>query len=155
MFNYENGLLISFFLYCYYIFNLIVTLNSLGEKNLNKVGERHSWLNLKIKLMDSSDLNRSLLNKIGKFLVVAIWQSLFIFLSWINVFIGVSYVIYGRYKDSDAPQAVKDFRWKLKNLDMTFDEIVLEIIKVKGLKIENFDDCKKELIDLLIQRQLI
>ena len=37
MFTYENGLIVSFLLYCFYVFNLLMTINSLAEKNLNKV----------------------------------------------------------------------------------------------------------------------
>lgn len=154
MFSYENGLLVSFFLYCYYIFNLILTLNSTAEQNLNKVGERHSWLSLKPKLMDSSDFDRPFIKKIGKFIFVVVWHGLFVFLSWFNVCMAVGYIFYIRYIDSGAPKAVKEFRWKLRNLDMTFDEICLELIKVKGLELEDFDAVKLELIEFINERRI-
>lgn len=152
--TYENGLFVSFLLYCYYVLNLIIILNSLGERNLNKVGERHSWLTLKPKPMDASDFDRPLLKKVGKFLFVITWQGLFVFLSWLNVLINLGYLIHSYYKDSGAPQAVKDFRWKLRNIDMTFDEIVLELIKVKDFQPEDFDDLKAELLEFVAQRRL-
>lgn len=155
MFTYENGIIVALLLYCFYVFNLLMTINSIAEKNLNKVGERHSWLSLKPKLMDSNDFDRPFIKKVGKFIFIIFWHGLFVCLSWLNVCIGVGYIIYSRYKDSGAPQAVKEFRWKLRNLDMTFDEIVLEIIKVKDWNVEDFDTVKAELIEFVEQRRLI
>ena len=154
MFTYENGLIVSFLLYCFYVFNLLMTINSLAEKNLNKVGERYSWLTLKPKLMDSNDFDRPFIKKVGKFSLVIVWHGLFVFLSWLNVCINVGYFFYSRYKDSGAPQVVKEFRWKLRNLDMTFDEICLELIKVKGLELEDFDVVKEELIEFVNKRRI-
>ena len=79
MFSYENGLLISFFLYLYQMITLLILINSTAETNLNKVGEAFSWLTLKPILMSKYDFDRSIYRSIGKFLIIAIWQGLFIF----------------------------------------------------------------------------
>ena len=154
MFSYEKGVLISFIFYCYYIFNLLVTINSKAERNLNKVGERFSWLTLSPKLMTASDFDRPLFKKIGKFFLIASCQGIFIFLSWINVFINIAFILYRYRQDSGAPQAVKDFRWKLRNYDMTFDELVVELIKVRGLSLEDFESVKAEFEQFVAERRL-
>ena len=153
MFSYENGLIFSFLFYCYYIFNLLMSINSIAEKNLNKVGERISWLSLKPKWMTSSDFNRPFYKTALKFIWVLIWQGLFIFLSWLNVFINIGYMIYRYSQDSGAPQSVKDFRWKIKNYEMTFDELVLEVMKLKEIPSEEFDLVKSELLEFVEQRR--
>lgn len=154
MFSYENGLFVSFLFYCYYIFNLLMSINSVAEKNLNKVGERYSWLSLKPKLMRASDFDRPFYKSAIKFFFVVIWQGIFVFLSWLNVFINIGYMIYRYSQDSGAPQSVKDFRWKIKNSEMTFDELVLEVMKLKEIPIEEFDMTKAELLEFVEQRRL-
>ena len=153
MFSYENGLILSFFLYLYQMIALLMLINSTAEKNLNKVGEAYSWLTLKPVLMSKYDFDRSIYKCIGKFLVIAIWQGLFIFLSWLNIFLFVCLTMYKISQDYGAPKEVKEFRWKLKNQNMTFDEIILEMIKVKGLDKEDFEQLKSEMIEFVKERR--
>lgn len=153
MFSYENGLIVSFLFYCYYIFNLLMTINSIAEKNLNKVGERYSWLTIRPKLMSASDFDRSFYKTCTKFLLIVIWQGLFVFLSWLNVLINIGYMIYRYSQDSGTPQNVKQFRWKIKNFEMTFDELVVEVMKIKEIPIEEFDSVKAELTEFVDQRR--
>lgn len=153
MFSYENGLLISFFLYLYQMIALLMLINSTAERNLNKVGEAYSWLTLKPIPMSKYDFDRSIFRSIGKFLVIALWQALFIFLSWLNIFLFVCLTIYRISQDYGAPKEVKEFRWKLKNQNMTFDELILEIIKVKGLDKEDFEQLKAEMIEFVKERR--
>jgi len=131
-----------------------MSINSIAEKNLNKVGERYSWLTLKPKLMSTSDFGRPLYKSAIKFFIILIWQGIFVFLSWLNVFINIGYIIYRFSQDSGAPQSVKDFRWKIKNYEMTFDELVLEVMKLKEIPAEEFDMAKAELFDFVEQRRL-
>jgi len=63
-------------------------------------------------------------------------------------------MIYRYSQDSGAPQSVKDFRWKIKNSEMTFDELVLEVMKLKEIPIEEFDMSKAELLEFVEQRRL-
>lgn len=62
-------------------------------------------------------------------------------------------MIYRYSQDSGAPQSVKDFRWKIKNYEMTFDELVLEVMKLKEIPSEEFDLVKSELLEFVEQRR--
>lgn len=146
MFSYENGVILSALLYVYYLLNLLVSINSQLERNLNKVGERLGWLTLTIKPMRESDVKRTTVGSVGKFIFIVIWQGIFIFLSWVNVFIYIATVAYRISKDSGAPKEVKEFRWKLRNRDMTFDEIISETMKVKGIDESKFEEVKEEMV---------
>jgi hypothetical protein len=132
---------------------LLILINSTAERNLNKVGEAYSWLTLKPVAMSKYDFDRGISRSIGKFLVIAIWQGLFIFLSWLNIFLFAVLTIYKMSQDYGAPKEVKEFRWKLKNQDMTFDELILEIIKVKGLNKEDFEQLRSEMIEFVKERR--
>ena len=95
------------------------------------------------------------MTKVWKFIFIVVWQGLFVFLSWINVFINVVAIIYRLSKDNGVPREVKEFRWKLRNRDLTFDEIVKEIIKVRGLDESNFEQIKQEMIGGLREKGLM
>ncbi len=154
MFTYENGLFVSFLFYCYYLYTLFETINSLTEKNLNKVGERHSWITLKTKNMDKSDFDRPFLKSLGKFILVALCHGIFVFLSWINVAINL-FALFNRLNaDKGVPENVKEFRWKLRNQDLTFDELIVEVIKLKGLSMDDFEDVKAELTQFVNDRRV-
>lgn len=136
-----------------------MTVNSTAEKNLNKLGERYSWLTLKpmsmskSKSKSKSNFDMSFYGKVGKFLFIAIVQGLFIFLSWLNVLFFICKAIYIVSKDYGAPKEIKDFRWKLKNQNLTFDELILELIKIKGLNKDDFEKIKAEMADFVKQRR--
>lgn len=153
MFTYENGLYISFLLYVYHLIMVILNANSKAENNLNKVGETYSWLTLRPVPMSKSDFDRPILLSILKFLIVAVWLGLFVFLSWINVFIFLLMLLYRAHQDYGVPKEIKEFRWKLRNLDMSFDELVIELMKIKGIDIESFEEAKEELIDFVNSRK--
>lgn len=153
MFTYENGLIVAALLYVYYLFNLVITINSTAERNLNKVGERHSWLTLRPKPMEAPDFVSTLHKKIIKFLVVALFQGLFVFLGWVGVLINIVLTFYYLAKDYGAPATIKEFRWKIRNVDLEFDEIIREFIKVRGLRSEEFDKVKEEMTAVINQRR--
>lgn len=44
MFDYETGLLFAFLLWLYNVITSIVMINSRFERNMNKIGQRLSWL---------------------------------------------------------------------------------------------------------------
>jgi hypothetical protein len=153
VFTYENGVFISLLLYGCYLVGLVVTINSTAEKNLNKVGECHSWLTLKPVSMNSADFDRPIHKTIGRFVLVALWQGCFVLLSWVNVLFAVGALVFRFSKDYGAPQNVKDFRWKIKNYDLTFDEIILEIIKLRGLNVSDFERIRVEVLEFIEERR--
>ena len=75
----------------------------------------------------------------------------FVLLSWLYVALFVGTAAYNRIKDSGAPQAVRESRWKMKNVDMSFDQIVRELMKVSEQDPATFekvrDDIAQEMAD--------
>lgn len=145
MFDYESGLLISFLCQSYSLINSIILKHSLMEKNLNKIGYRLSWLTLSPKPMDSSEVIRPFYLKAMIFLVLLTFGLLAVLISWIGVAWFVGSLIYAKFKDSGVPNSVREYRWKLRNIDMNFDQIISEIVKVNGeSNSASFDELKAD-----------
>lgn len=123
-FSYENGLALAFMLWLASTVTAVVLINSRLERNLNKIGQRLSWFALVPKSMDAEEMQHSMFRKIFKFLFIVAIALPFVLLSWLYVVLFIGSFIYRRTKDAGAPQAVRDFRWKLRNVDMSFDEVV-------------------------------
>lgn len=43
------------------------------------------------------------------------------------------------------PQSYKEFQWKLKNLDMSFDEIIKEMMLATNQDMSKLEDVKEEI----------
>ncbi len=166
MFSYESGLLIAFLLFIYGTSNVFVRVNSRMERNLNKVGMRLSWLTLNPKEMTSETDNPSFSKKLFKFILIAFFGFVIIFLSWVQVFLFVAGFVYRYNKDSGAPEYVKEYRWKLKNVDMTFDGMAREMftlaenqgtinVKSDEEREQLFLEFKKGIVDGMLNRGLM
>lgn len=150
MFTYENGLLIAILYWLYSAVMMVVQLNSQLQKNLNRIGERLSWTNLEPKPMTSGDLNGSAWGKILKYLLIVSIGFVTVFLSWISVGLTVLSLMRRFWRSYGAPQSVKELRWKMRNLDMSFDAIVLESFKLDNRGCVTFQEYKE-----MIQRDLV
>lgn len=150
--SYENGVSVAFMLWLASIVIILVSINSRYEKNLNKIGQRLSWLSLNPKAMDAEELERSMFRKIFKFLFIAGIGLPIVLLSWLYVawFVGTN--VYHRAKDAGAPQAVREFRWKMKNTDMSFDQIVREMIKASEEDPVTFEKVRNDLVQEMMDR---
>ncbi|NDI86932.1 hypothetical protein [Undibacterium crateris] len=154
MLSYETGLAIAFLLYLTSIVNRVIVLNSLFEKNLNKIGMRQSRLSLSLKELNSDFKKQTVYAKTFFWSVFLIFGLLSTLLSWLYVLCYVGAFVYERMKDSGAPSEVKEYRWKLRNVNMSFDQIVSEIVKVNGEGSASFDDVKSDLLRGMSERGL-
>ena len=154
MFSYETGVLVAFLLWAYNSVMLIVNINSLLERNLNRIGQRLSWLTLMPKQMEPEDQTRSTLSKILKYLFIVGFGLPFVLLSWLYVLVAVAAILYRRAKDSGAPQAVREVRWKLRNVDLTFDQSIKELMKASEEEPAKFEEFKAKIIHELEDRGL-
>lgn len=152
LFSYENGIGIAFILWLAGIVMTLVSINSTMERNLNRIGQRLSWLTLSPKAMDAEEVRHSTLRKIFKFLLIAAIGLLGVLLSWLYVAWFVGAIVYKRTKDAGAPQAVREFRWKMKNVDMSFDQIVREMVKVSGEDSGAFEKMRSDLAQEMTDR---
>lgn len=146
MFSYEGGLAIAFFLWLTGTIHILVSINSKLQRNLNKVGQRLSWLTLTPKPMGAEDLNRSTFSKIVKFFFIAGIGLASVLLSWLYVAMFLGTFAYKRMKDAGAPQVIREFRWKLRNADLSFDQLVRELMKVLEKDPANFEKFRDDLV---------
>lgn len=152
MFTYENGLTVALLIWFLGFIRIILIANSKTQKNLKLVGKRMSY---NLGMIVDYDFNyESKVWKIFKFFFFNIVLSLpFVLFSWGYVlFICTSY-LYVLVKDLGAPQSVKEFRWKIRNLDMSFDQMIKELMKMDDQNPNDFEKIKKEMIEHLNQRK--
>jgi hypothetical protein len=154
MFNYETGLFIAFLLWLYNSVMIVISVNSRLERNLNRIGQRLSWLTLTPKPMDSDDLSRSTLSKVLRYLFIVGTNLPFVLLSWLYVALAAGSILYRRAKDSGAPKVVREFRWKMKNADLTFDQLVKELMKVTEEDPSKFEEFRANIVHELQERGL-
>ena len=50
--------------------------------------------------------------------------------SWLYVAGVVAMFVYSKSKDSGVPESIRAYRWKLKNVDMSFEDMVREVMKL-------------------------
>lgn len=154
MFDYETGLFIAFLLWLYNSVMIVVSVNSRLERNLNRMGQRLSWLTLTPKSMDPNDLSRTTLSKVLRYLFIVGIGLPFVLLSWLYVALAVGSILYRRAKDSGAPQVVREFRWKMRNADLTFDQLVKELMKVAEEDSSKFEEFRTNIVNELQERGL-
>jgi hypothetical protein len=122
------------------------------ERNLNRIGQRLSWLTLTPKAIEPGESSHSLTRKILRFLLIFGLGLPFVLASWLYVALVVGTVIYRKSKDAGAPQAVREFRWKLKNTEMTFDQLIKELMKASDQDPTSFETVKAEILHDLNDR---
>jgi hypothetical protein len=154
LFSYEAGLLVAFLLWLWVTISAMVSINSRMNRNLHKIGQRLSWMTMTPKPMSAEDANRTAFGKVLKFLLLYGTGLPFVLASWLYVAYVVGLIIYRKSKDSGAPQAVREFRWKLRNTDMAFDQIVKELMKVSDQDPADFEKVKADLIRELHEQGL-
>ncbi len=143
---YESGLLIALLLWLWLTITSIVALNSRMNRNLRKIGQRLSWLTMTPKPISREEVNHGFVRIGLKFVIVFGTGLPFIFASWLYVIYIVGILFYRKSKDSGAPQAVREFRWKLRNMDMTLDQIIKELMKVTDQDPNEFEAVKAEFV---------
>lgn len=154
MFDYEAGIFFAFLLWLFNAIMIVVSVNSRLEHNLNRIGQRLSWFTLTPKPMDPEDLSRSTVSKVLRYLLIVGISLPFVLFSWLNVALAIATIIYRRAKDSGAPQAVREFRWKMKNADLTFDQLVKEMMKISEDDPSKFEEFRTTIVNELEERGL-
>lgn len=147
---YELGLLVAFLIWLYSSVAILLRVNSQFERNLNKIGQRLSWTTGKVVHLDSA--KQPFWHKICKYLLIVFTGLVFVLLSWGYVAMAVMSFIYTFSKDIGAPQSVKEFRWKLRNRNLSFDDIVKETVLAAGQPPHNFAEAKEVILSDLEER---
>ncbi|HDU8426439.1 TPA: hypothetical protein RG034_001810 [Acinetobacter baumannii] len=150
MFTYENGVVIGFVLWIITLIRTLFLINSKTQSNLRKVGKRLSLLG---GVKDIEYRKKDKWNLILKFIFIVVLPLGLIFLSWVYVIPTIVYYLYQFYQDFSAPQKVKDFRWKLKNLDLHQDQLIRWLMELTDQNPEDFEKIKKEINEDIERRK--
>lgn len=142
---YEMGVTIAFLLWLYGCVSTVIRRNSLLENNLNKIGKKTSLLGSDI--VDIRYPKDSMSKAILKHVAVMVVSLILIVFSWLYVAVSLFTIFYSFKKDLGVPQAIKEYRWKLRNVDMSFDEIIKAIVKLEGLDDSEYPRVRQEWID--------
>ena len=152
--DYFTGVGVAALIWLYGLVTLVIAVNSCQERNLRKVGQRVSWLTRRPKQLSPDELNRPLWKGAVKFLLIGAVSLPFVLLSWVQVLLFVGTVLYEKSKDSGAPAAVREFRWKMRNIEMSFDDIIKESMKVAGTPADKFEEVRAATIEDLVGKGL-
>jgi hypothetical protein len=153
MTDYEIGMAWSFILYLLESINRLIFLNSQFNRNIRKVGFRLKWSTGLPTMMEYDELQPSKINSSLKIFSFFIIGCFCVFLSWFYVIYSSFTWIRAFYKNNfNIPEVIKVARFKLKNSDMDFDEVLLQIYhldiflspKMKNKKFSNYKESHIE-----------
>jgi hypothetical protein len=96
--------------------------------------------------MEADEENWPFWKCILKFLFLAIFGLICTLMSWLQVAMWVGMFLWQLHKDQGAPNSIKEYRWKMKNIDMTRDQIIQELIKIDNVLPEDFDGYKENIL---------
>lgn len=142
MFSYESGLFVALCLWVFSIGSLIVKLNSLLNKNLNKIGLRISWTTQTAVPSYGVD-EKSKTLKTFLFLLFSLFGLAFVITSWLYVGLSLAMYLYAKSKDYGAPEKIKNYRWMLKNVDMPVEKLLQTIYDLNEHNDTNFEEFKE------------
>ncbi|HSV68913.1 MAG TPA: hypothetical protein VLI72_02285 [Methylibium sp.] len=152
--DYETGVLIALLLWAFNAIMVIVNVNSQFERNIRKIGMRLSWLTLQPKPLSVEAKNRSWWKNVGKYLFLTLFGLPWTLLSWLYVAMAAGMFLWRWSKTSGTPQAIKEYRWKLRNQDLDFDTLLRETMKVSDKSPSEFDQFRADTIADLKARGL-
>ena len=153
MFDYESGVLVSFIIWFLSAIYLIIRINSTHEKNLHKIGRRLSWITLTQKELNIEYVNKPIYKKVAKFIFIQALSFISIFLSWLYVVYFFGFTLFILYKKIDMPQSIRSCRWKLNNIDMSFDAIVKELVN-SSVEQADYETFKEQIMKDMFARGL-
>lgn len=143
--TYESGLAVAFFIWLTQAILLLIAINSTFSRNLRKIGQRISWTLNRPKRIEQPELPKTAIGKAAKFLFIQAVGLAFVLLSWVYVaFFAISF-IYMRIKDAGKPQSIKELQWKMRNIEMSFEQITAEMAKAQCMSEEELMQLRHEL----------
>ncbi len=149
MSEYELGVFWAFIIWLIETSRLFLSLNSQLNKNLRKVGCRLRWSGGQPRMMEQDEINPTRNKVIVKTSLYVLWGLISIALSWLFVIYSTFKAVKSFYSyNFGSPEVVKIQRFKMKNIDMSFDEILklmydVEVMLNPKVKINKFTGYKK------------
>ena len=93
-------------------------------------------------------------SKILKYLFIVGFGLAFVLLSWLYVASSAGVFMWNWSKNQGAPQVIREYRWKMRNIDMDVDTLVRETFKLSEKPPEEFEKFKAAAITDLEERGL-
>lgn len=141
---YETGLFIALAIWVFKIVWAFQHLNSNVNSNLNQIGQRVSWVDFRPKPITKEYLKEGVTYKIIKFLAIwVITPFLFALTSWLYVIYSVGLFLYKRSVDSGKPNEVKELQWRMRNQNLSFDQVVEIMVKANKMDEAKLDEYKE------------
>lgn len=122
---YEVGVGVAFLMWLFFRISFLIQINSLAAKNLRKVGMRYSSISGQPVAMSADDADPKPAWSVMKFILISLIGLCTILFGWGYVLVVLAQLVHAWSKSYGAPIAMKEFTWKLKNMDMTFEELVV------------------------------
>lgn len=138
---YETGIFVAFLLWCYSLIFTIIMVNSKMNRNLHKIGKKISFSG---NVVDIVNPKPSKITSFILYFLLYLVSLILIIFSWLYVFVVVSVMLYRWYKNLGEPTAFKEYRWKMKNIDMSLDDIIKELMKMESIPESDFPKIKLE-----------
>lgn len=142
--EYFSGVIAAMAIKFYQIVMLVISLNSTRHRNFRKIGLRLSWLNLEPKVMETGDYNPKTSYLMFKAFMILAYGFINILFSWVFVLYWICIMAWQFSKRSGMPQALKEFGWRINNIEMTKDQVIDEFTKVENLTPEKIETFKSE-----------
>ena len=152
--NWETGVGIAFLMWLWNSVMVILHANSRLDANLRKIGLRISWLTFAPKELSPKARDRPFWKNALKYALFVGLGLPLVLLSWLYVAMSVGMLIWSWSKNQGAPQTVREYRWKMRNVDMDLDDLVRESMKAKGTPPEDFERAKADTLTHLQERGL-
>lgn len=146
---YEAGVLAAFLIWLMRIGWMIIVPHTKFSRNLRRVGMCVSWATGRPRPMDEADRSRGVVAHSLRLLLLACMQLPFVLLSWISVGLTLGAFVVSLLRDLGKPQELKAAFWRLRNVELSFDEIVSELYKAQaalgkqGVPFEQFRDAMR------------
>ena len=101
-----------------------------------------SWISQTVVPSYKADEIRKPL-KIFLFILLSLFGLALVLTSWFYVGLSLIMYLYAKSKDYGVPEKIKNYRWKLKNLDMPVEKILQEIYNLDEHSETSFEEFKK------------
>ena len=145
---YEIGVFVALAIVLIRFIYAFLKLNSKLSKNLELIGRRLSYFSLEAKAITLSYRNQGIVLKILKFLIIWLFLPLIlIFLSWLYVVYLIGIHLYQLIQTLGVPNDIKEYRWKINNLDLSFDQMVeltYKLVNHGDMTLEQFKNSINE-----------
>lgn len=124
-FMYEMGVFVALLIWFWKIIYAFLQLNSTKAKNLRLIGRRLSWLDFSVKEITLKYEQENIIYRLMKFgLIWVVLPFIFAFTSWFFVVFQIGIFLYRRTQNNGIPQKIKEYQWKINNLNLNFDQMV-------------------------------